>query len=125
MPAGEPFSSSERSRIESAIDQARRDTDLPFSVFVGDVDGGEQPSAARRVAELLHSALEEPAAVLLLVAPGQRRLEIVTGAASRERLDDRACALAAASMSSAFSGGDIVGGLTEGLRQLTSTARRP
>ena len=126
MPAGEPFSASERKRIESAIDRAADETGLPFSVFVGDVDGGEQQAGARRVAEMLHAALGERAreAVLVLVAPGQRRVEVVTGAEAARRLDDRACALAAASMSSAFAGGDLSGGIAEGLRQLSEAARR-
>ncbi len=126
MPAGEPFSAAERSRIESAIDRAAADTGMPFSVFVGDVDGGEQPAGARRVAEMLHAALGDQSrrAVLVLVAPGQRRVEIITGSDAARRLDDRACALAAASMTSAFAGGDIPGGVAEGLRQLSSAARR-
>ena len=126
MPPGEPFSAAERKRIESAIDRAADETGLPFSVFVGDVDGGEQQGGARRVAEMLHSALGDRSrdAVLLLVAPGQRRVEIVTGAEAARRVDDRACALAAASMTSAFAGGDIPGGVAEGLRQLSGAVRR-
>ena len=126
MAAGEPFSASERSRIETAIDNATRDTGVPFSVFVGDVDGGDQPGGARRVAEMLHAGLGDlaPQAVLVLVAPGQRKIEIVTGASVRGRVDDRACALATASMTSSFTGGDIPGGVAEGLRQLASAARR-
>lgn len=126
MPAGEPFSDAQRQRIESAIDSAARQTGLAFSVFVGDVDGGDEQGGARRVARLLHAALEPRSrdAVLVLVAPGQRRLELVTGRDARERLDDRTCALATASMTSAFAGGDIAGGISEGLRQLAEAARR-
>lgn len=123
MPPGDPFSPSQSSRIESSIDHASSDTGLHFSVFVGDVEGGEDQGKAREVAELLHAALGErsPSAVLLLVAPGQRRIEIVTGLAARRRLPDRACALATASMASAFTGGDVSGGIAEGLRQLSSS----
>ena len=90
MPGGEPFNASERKRIESAIDRAVEETGLPFSVFVGDVDGGERASGARRVAEMLHAALGERSreAVLVLVAPGQRRVEVVTGAEAARRLDE-------------------------------------
>jgi uncharacterized membrane protein YgcG len=123
VPPGDPFTPAQASRIRSAIDHASNDTGLYFSVFVGDVDGGEDQARAREVAELLHAALGDaaPSSVLLLVAPGQRRVEIVTGLAARRRLPDRACSLATASMTSAFTGGDIAGGIAEGLRQLSSS----
>lgn len=80
----------------------------------------------RETAERLHGALGDRSdeAVLVLVAPGQRRLEIVTGPEARRRLPDRACSLAALSMTTAFSGGDLVGGLANGLRMLADTASR-
>ena len=78
----------------------------------------------RGTAERLHAALADRAdeAVFLLVAPGQRRLEIVTGSSARRRVPDRACALAALSMTSSFGGGDLVGGVVQGLRMLADTA---
>ena len=64
------------------------------------------------------------AGVLVLVAPGDRQLEIVTGKESSRRLSDRSCALAALSMTTAFSGGDLVGGIVAGLRMLAESAGR-
>lgn len=120
MGAGSPFSPAQQRRIEKALSAAGRETGLDFSIFVGDVDG-----ESRAVAERLHAALGDrvPAAVLLLVAPGQHQLEIVTGPEARDRLPDRACALATLSMTTSFSGGDLVGGVVTGLRMLADAAR--
>jgi uncharacterized membrane protein YgcG len=94
---------------------------MHFSVFVGPVEG-----EIRDHAERLHDALGPRAAngVLVLVAPGDRQLEIVTGKQSSRRLSDRACALAALSMTTSFAGGDLVGGIVTGLRMLSEAAGR-
>ncbi len=73
----------------------------------------------------LHAALGEDraaGAVLVVIAPGQRRMEIVTGTVVRRRVPDRVCALATLSMTSAFAGGDLSGGIVDGLRQLADAA---
>jgi uncharacterized membrane protein YgcG len=62
--------------------------------------------------------------VLLVVAPGQRRVEIVTGPRVRRRVPDRVCALAVLSMTTAFSGGDLAGGIVDALRQIADSAGR-
>ncbi|MDQ6650329.1 MAG: DUF5130 domain-containing protein [Actinomycetota bacterium] len=115
MAAGSAFTDAQRHRVDEAVAAAREQTGLAFSVFVGDLDGEPRPMAER-----LHAAVagEGDEAVLLLVAPGQRRLEIVTTPGARERLPDRACALATLSMTSSFAGGDLVGGIVSGLRML-------
>ncbi len=99
---------------------ASRESGITFSVYVGAL---EEPT--RDFAERLHAQLEDPAAsVLIAISPGQRVLEIVTGAASTKRLPDRACALAALSMTASFAGGDLVGGMVSGLRMLSDQAGR-
>jgi hypothetical protein len=76
------------------------------------------------MAEELHAASGDPAAaaVLIAVSPGQRRVEVVTGAESTRRLPDRACNLAVMSMVASFKEGDLIGGLVSGLRMLTDQA---
>jgi uncharacterized membrane protein YgcG len=81
----------------------------------------EPPS--RAYAEKLHSQLVHPeGSVLIAVSPNQRVLEIVTGELARRRIPDRAAKLAAMSMSAAFGGGDLAGGLVSGLAQLAGQA---
>jgi hypothetical protein len=63
--------------------------------------------------------------VLIAVSPGQRVVEVVTGAAAARRIPDRACALAVLSMTGSFAAGDLVGGIVNGLRQLSDQAGHP
>ncbi len=61
--------------------------------------------------------------MLIAISPEQRILEIVTGEHAAYRLPDRACALAALSMTAAFGGGDLAGGVVTGLQMLSNQAR--
>ena len=128
MAAGEDAGLPERAsqRIQEAIETCRRQNGLDASVLVGDLsidDIGQFRSAAER----LHAALGEdraPSAVLVVVAPGQRRVEIVTGPRVRRRVPDRVCSLAVLSMTTAFAGGDLAGGIVDALRQFADAAGR-
>jgi uncharacterized membrane protein YgcG len=116
---GEAFTNGQVREISRACSTASAESGLHYSVFVGPVEG-----EIRDHAERLHAALGPLASrsVLVLVAPGDRQLEIVTGKESARRLSDRACALAALSMTTSFSGGDLVGGIVTGLRMLSEAA---
>lgn len=113
-------------RIQNAIETCRSQNGLDVSVLLGDLvlaDLGEFRSAAER----LHAALGDEraqAAVLVVVAPGQRRVEVVTGPKVRRRVPDRVCSLAVLSMTTAFSGGDLAGGIVDALRQFADAAGR-
>jgi uncharacterized membrane protein YgcG len=119
------LSVSQQERIEHAVSLCRSQNGLDVSVLVGDLNldgiGG-----FRAAAEKLHAALGDRAhsAVLVVVAPGQRKVEVVTGPAARRRVPDRVAALAVLSMTSAFSGGDLAGGVIDGLRQMADSAGR-
>ena len=121
MPSGDPFSDAQIREVSRACSTASQETGLHYSVYVGAVEGD-----IRDHAERLHAALGVRATngVLVLVAPGDRQLEIVTGKESTRRLSDRSCALAALSMTTAFSGGDLVGGIVTGVRMLAESAGR-
>jgi uncharacterized membrane protein YgcG len=122
VTSGEPFSNEQVRALNSAAADASSETGLHFSVYIGGVDGD-----VRDAAERFHAALGPMAAtaVLILVSPGDRLLEIVTGKQSSRRLSDRACALAALSMKTSFEGGDLVGGIVTGLRMMSESAGRP
>lgn len=117
----DPFTDGQIREISRACATASSETGLRFSVYVGPVDG-----EIRDHAEKLHAALGPAAtdSVLVLVAPGDRQLEIVTGKQSARRVSDRACALAALSMTTSFSGGDLVGGIVTGVRMLAESSGR-
>lgn len=122
MPAGEAFSPSQATTVEKAIAAAEAQSGLLFSVYVG-------PLAAdpRARALALHAGGSSDPARLVLLALDltAKRLEIVTGAAAHETLDDRSCALAALTMTSALSAGDLVGSIIDGLAVLAEHARHP
>ena len=122
MPSGEAFTADQEREIGRACSVASAETGVHHTVYVGAVEGD-----VRDHAERLHAALgtaRAANAVLVFVAPGDRLLEIVTGKDSSRRVTDRACALAALSMTTAFSGGNLTGGIVTGLRMLAESAGR-
>jgi uncharacterized membrane protein YgcG len=125
VAAGEGLAPAQQERIDTAIQTARQQNGLDISVVVGDL-AVDDLSQFRSAAERLHAALGERSrsAVLLVVAPGQRRVEIVTGPGVRRRVPDRVCALALLSMTTAFAGGDLGGGIQDGIRQIADAAGR-
>ena len=122
MVGGEDvFTDREREGIERAVRIAQTQTDLRFSVYVGDLGEESRPTAVK-----LHASLpQHQRAVLVAVDPPRRRVEVVTGVLSRRWLDDRSCALATLSMTTSFSAADLYGGLVNGLRALAEHARHP
>ena len=121
MARGEPFSASQLNEIDRAIRGAETSSRFEFSVYVGASEGESLPFARR-----LHAALAAPdRSVLILVDPGARLIEVVTGSAVRRNLDDEAVGLAIAGMESAFSAGDLVGGIKHGVSQLAEASRKP
>lgn len=122
MPAGDAFSERQQDDVVRAIRLARKQSQLPVSVYVGTLEGD-----SRAMALQLHHALgaEADQSVLVAVDPGARRVEIVTGTAVRRRLDDRSAGLAAMTMTSAFQAGDLSGGIANGVLALAEHAHAP
>ncbi len=121
VAGGDPFSTAERSGLDEAIRKAEQLCRAEFSVFVGKADG--EP---RAFATSLHNSLVAPArSVLIMVDPGARALEVVTGAYVRRTLTDKQVELSVATMQSAFAEGDLVVGLKRGIQMLADHARSP
>lgn len=120
--AGDAFSDRQREEIVRSIQLARRSSGVNFSVYVGAADGPPRSYAKRRHAEL---GSEAPDSVLVFVDPGARSLEIVTGSRARRWVDDRACALAAMTMTATFAAGNLAGGIAQGVQLLAEHARHP
>ena len=113
-----PFSTRQLLRIDEALRLADQGTGLVFSVYVGGLD-----EPIREHAERLHRQLADPdRSVLIAVSPNQRQMEIVTGKYARKRIPDTYAKLAALSMVASFGGGDLAGGIIQGLDQLASHA---
>jgi hypothetical protein len=121
-PLDEIFTFQELARLDEALTMSSRETGLRFTLYIGDL--GQR---TRVQAEELHarSGGNPSDSVLIAVSPGQKVVEVVTGAGASRRLPDRACALAVLSMTTSFAAGDLVGGIVNGLRQLSDQAGHP
>jgi uncharacterized membrane protein YgcG len=121
VAAGDPFSAAERAALDAAIRKAEQLSRSEFSVFVGKAEGD-----ARAFATRLHNSLVAPArSVLIMVDPSARAIEVVTGAHVRRTLSDSEVELAVIAMQTAFTEGDLVGGLRRGISLLADHARSP
>lgn len=119
--AGDGLPFDYRRRIDGALATAGRASGLEFEAYLGPAG-----TPARERAYALHSRLPQPErTVLVLCDPDARALEIVTGRGTRQFLDDTACRLAIATMTSSFLAGDLIGGLVRGIQQLGEAAHHP
>lgn len=115
-----PFTTRQLLRLDEALRVADEQTGLTFSVYIG-----ELAVPTRESAEKLQKQIDDADhTVLIAISPNQRRLEIVTGNEARKRISDRDAKLAGLSMSAAFAGGDLAGGVLAGIDQLASHAGR-
>jgi len=98
VPAGDAFSERDLREIGVEVRKISDEAQVVFSVLVADPgDFVAADADVRAFAETAHAAIGDRAheAVLVLVAPNTRRVEIVMGTSLRGRLTDRDCALAA------------------------------
>jgi uncharacterized membrane protein YgcG len=120
VAAGEPLSDADRLALDHAIRRAEQACRFEFSVYVGPADGEDPRTFATR----LHNRLVAPArSILIMVDPRRRVLEIVTGGEVRRHLTDGEVELAVLDMQGCFAEGDLLGGLTRGIRMLADHAR--
>ena len=105
--------------IARAVDQAERTTGLQFCVYLGSAEGD---SRAHAEGLFVKAGLASRPALLVLVAPEERRVEIVTSAEARDRVDDESCARAVSDMTERFRAGDLAGGILAGLQRLVAVA---
>lgn len=109
----------ERRTIEHAVDEVERVTGLQLCVYLGPAGGDPRGRAEQLFVE---SGLESRPAVLVLVAPEERRVEVLTSPEARQRVDDESCAMAVAEMTRRFAGGDLAGGVVAGVHKLAEVA---
>jgi hypothetical protein len=116
------FSYQDLARLDEALTMSSRETGLRFTLYIGDLG---RRTRVRAEELFLQSGEDVADSVLVAVSPGQRVVEVVTGAGAARRLPDRACALAVLAMTNTFAGSDLVGGIVNGLRQLSDQAGHP
>jgi hypothetical protein len=121
-PVGEaeqPLTTTQLELLDDVLREAERFTGLRFSAYLGDLGSNTAVSAESLLAGL---GADAPAAVLLAVSPGQRVVEVVTGAEAARRVTDRAARLAVLAVVSSCTDGDIAGALVTGIRILADQA---
>jgi len=108
-----------RQRVEEAVDRAENVTGLQFCVYLGPSQDDPRVLAERLFAT---AAAEGQPAVLVVVAPTHRRVEILTAEWVRERIPDVACETAIAHMTPMLQAGAFDEALVAGIHHLAEVA---
>jgi uncharacterized membrane protein YgcG len=106
-------------QVAAAVDAAEELTGLQFCVYLGPTEDDARVHAERLFVD---AGLHSRPAVLLLVAPPERRVEIVTAPDVRERISDQACQAAIEAMTVDFKVGDFASGISTGIAHLAAIA---
>lgn len=114
-----PLSRRSLKRIHRAVAAAEQSTGLQICVWVGP---STDDSRSHAEAMFVEAGLHERPGVLVMVAPPQRRVEVVTAPAVVDKLPDAACRAAVEHMTARFAAGDLEGGVLAGLHELARVA---
>jgi uncharacterized membrane protein YgcG len=106
-------------RVRRAVDAAEKQSGLQICVYLGPTGEDARAHAERMFVE---AGLHTRPAVLVLVAPEVRRVEILTAPEARERVSDEAASEAVDVMTDRFAHGDLVGGLIAGVGHIAAAA---
>lgn len=119
-----PFTTVQLARLDEALTMASRETNLRFSLYLGELGPDPREAAVGLLGRL---GDEADRSVVIAVSPEQRMVEIVTGQEAARQLPDRGAKLGVMSMVAAFRDGALLEGLINGLRMLADQAgrRRP
>ena len=102
-----------------AVHEAETFTGLQVCVYLG--PGGEDPRAHAEQL-FVDRGLHTRPAVLVLVAPDARQVEVVTAQDARGRLPDADAQAVVELMTQHFGSGDLVGGLLAGVARIAEAA---
>jgi uncharacterized membrane protein len=114
------LSARQQRRVARAVHDAEEHTGLQLCVYAGRV--GDDDPRAHAEAMLTAGGLHTQPAVLVLVEPLQRRIEVVTSPAARQRISDDAAREAVDTMTAHFREGHLAGGLIAGIESRASAA---
>lgn len=108
-----------RQAVAAAVAAAEGFTGLQICVYLGRAGSD---SRARAEELFVSSGLTARPGVMVLVAPREHRVEVVTAPAVRERIPDDAAAAAVDAMTTRFAAGDLAAGIVAGVRHLAAAA---
>ena len=110
----------EHEAVEAAVARAEAATGLEFCIFLGSVDDDRPRDHAE--AMFVQAGMQERPAILLVVAPRQRRVEVVIGTHARQRISDGDAAAAVKVMTASFRLGHLAPGVIAGVDHLAASA---
>jgi uncharacterized membrane protein len=121
--AGGELTSDDKERINAEVADAEQKAGFEICVVVMH----KRHKDARRDAESAFHRLgmHDRPAVLVMVTPAERTLEVVTAAHVRDRLSDVDCDEAVRLMTGVFATGDIVDGIAQGVRFIGERGSSP
>lgn len=105
--------------MQRAVAAAEKQTGLQICVYLGPAG---QDARAHAEGLFVEAGLHTRPAVLVLVAPEVRRVEVVTAPEARERVSDEAAQEVVDRMTTRFADGDLVGGLIAGIEHIAAAA---
>lgn len=117
--AEEVFTSRDLQQLDDVIARAEQATGLRFAAYLGDLGDDTRATADGIVDSFGEDA---PYTALVAISPGQRIVEIVTGEEAALRISERGARSAVLSVVASCGDGDLLGGLTNGIRILTDHA---
>jgi len=106
-------------QVRRAVDAAEQQSGLQICVYLGPVEEDPRAHAERMFVE---AGLHTRPAVLVLVAPQARRVEIVTAPEARARVGDESAREAVELMTKRFADGHLVRGLIAGVEHIAAAA---
>jgi len=106
-------------KVGRAVHAAEQRTGLQICVYLGPAGEDARAHAERLFVE---ADLHARPAVVVLVAPEARRVEVVTGPDVRGRVTDDDAQAAVDRMTERFAIGDLVGGLIAGIEHIADAA---
>ncbi|WP_235900647.1 DUF5130 family protein [Lolliginicoccus suaedae] len=110
------FDSEHRIRLDEALIRATRDTGIKFTIYLGELG----PDSNDKAFELLDSLDDAAHSALIAVAPGERRIEIVSGPAVAHRVTDRICQLGITAALPLLREGDLLDGLVAAVKVMAA-----
>lgn len=108
-----------RRAVDRAVADAERTTGLQFCVYLGPA---HEDTRAHAEGLFTEAGLHERPSVMLMVAPDQKKVEVLTAPSVRDRLPDTDCLVAVDEMTNCFARGEFMQGLVQGLRILAEKA---
>ena len=107
-------------KVADAVRAAEKATGLQFCVYLGPLMGDDARHAAE--AMFVERGLADRPGVLVLVAPKEHRVEIVTAESARKRVPDEACQAAIDLMVEDFRKRRFDRGIVNGIEYLSDVA---